>query len=126
MKVHLEFFMAAVLTTLHEKRQLVPEAIHAMNLAPELCAYFYGPHTSGKIQIAKDIHAGLAQMTIVYIDEPDVHNVPMDAHKIIVSMFPPENNPKVAGIVIDRVVRFEGVHDEFLFEAVEIVEFDLE
>lgn len=115
---------AIVVATLPEKRHLVQEAAEVMNTMPEFCAYFYGPHTSGKIQIAKDIQAHVHNgLTIVYIDEPDVDNVPQHAHKIIVSMIAPENNMKVAGAVIDRVVRFEGIHDEFVFEAVEIVEF---
>lgn len=115
---------AIVVTTLPAKRQLVQAAAETINAAPEFCAYFYGPHTSGKIQIAKDIQAHVHnELTIVYIDEPDVENVPQHAHKIIVSMVPPENNMKLAGAVIDRVVRFEGIHDEFLFEAVEIIEF---
>ena len=129
--VHQGQALPNVVTTLEEKHLL---GFHltawlAAAAGPR-CLYFYGPHRSGAKQIGRDIkQAMLDQVVLVDLhpvdeeDEPYVNAHP--SHVIIKSDVAPEDNPKLGGsILLDHIVRFDEVHEDFIYEAIEIIVFE--
>jgi hypothetical protein len=87
--------------------------------------WFQGPHRSGKTEIARRIRNRFGEgfVGMVFVDDEDEAEANAEAANAHVVIRISEADPPV-GQDFTLVVVFAGQHEEFMFEAVEIIQFD--